>query len=150
MHGFQYGTAVQMWQQLVRESESREHVLLGEELQAYLVFALMRHLRDQDLVDRAMGQEWLRAHEDPVVAERLRDVGDQCLLIAGLYPGLARRRLVDESYYAALGRSAYSRAAQRARTGERRLFGQLVDGFHSLRIVLRSLRPPGPLAGMRA
>jgi len=150
MHGFQYGTAVQLWQQLVRESESRQHVLLGEELQAYLVFALMRHLRDHDLVDRAMGQEWLRAHEGPMVAERLRDVGDQCLLIAGLYPELAQRRLVDEDFYVGLGRSAYSRAARRARTAERPLFALLVDGFHSLRIVLRSMRQADALAGMRA
>lgn len=46
-------------------------------------------------------------HTGRVRDERLRDVADQCLILAGLFPGLARRR-VSPTYFIDLGRGALS------------------------------------------
>lgn len=84
MHGLSSHGLTALWQALIREGEARRHLALGEELEAYLVFALMRHLGDAHLASRTMAEEYLHAHERPLRPDRLRDVGDRCLLIAGL------------------------------------------------------------------
>lgn len=118
------GGAVAVWQDLVREGERRADVALPELAEAYLVFLLMRHLRDGSLAARTMALEWLRALEldGRPRADALRDVGDRCLLIAGWYPRLAERRRVSRAYFEAIGRSAYADAADASRRGESELF----------------------------
>jgi hypothetical protein len=135
------GSATALWQELIREGEQRRHLALGEELESYLVFALMRHLGDGHLGARVMALEWLTAHEPPMRPDHLRDVGDRCLLIAGLFPRLAQRRRVDTRYYVDLGRGAYSSAASRAPRCERTLFDRLAEAFGSLVSVLAAIRP---------
>lgn len=121
------GGAVAVWQDLVREGERRAEVALPELAEAYLVFLLMRHLRDGSLAARTMALEWLHALElgGRPRADALRDVGDRCLLIAGWYPRLAERRRVSRGYFEAIGRSAYADAADVARRGEADLFALL-------------------------
>jgi hypothetical protein len=140
MHGLQQGTAASLWQALVREGEQRRHLALGETLQAYLVFALMRHQGDAALTSRTMALEWMLAQEPPRTPDRLRDVGDRCLLIAGLFPRLANRRRVSTDYYIDLGRGAYATASVRAPRCERELFAELSQAFHSLVDVLAAIR----------
>lgn len=142
MDSFRHGNAAALWQDLIREGEQRRHLALGEELQAYLVFALMRHLSDAEISARVMALEWLQAQERPVSPGRLRDVGDRCLLIAGWFPRLARRRHVSRDYFIDLGRGAYISAAERAPRCERSLFAQLAEAFLSLVDVLSAVREP--------
>jgi hypothetical protein len=80
------------------------------------------------------------AQEPPRTPDRLRDVGDRCLLIAGLFPRLANRRRVSTDYYIDLGRGAYATASVRAPRCERELFAELAQGFHSLVDVLAAIR----------
>lgn len=134
-------SATALWQELIREGEQRSHLALGEELESYLVFALMRHLGDAHLAARIMALEWLQAQQPPQRPDLLRDVGDRCLLIAGLFPRLARRRRVDTGYYVSIGRGAYASAAQRAPRIEKSLFDHLAEAFGSLVDVLAALRP---------
>lgn len=141
MHKVQHGSATALWQALVREGEQRRHLALGEELESYLVFALMRHLGDAMLGTRIMALDWLRAHEPPQRPDHLRDVGDRCLLIAGLFPQLGRRRQVGSDYYVTLGSGAYASAAARAPRCERPLFDRLAEAFGSLVAVLDAIRP---------
>jgi len=140
MQSLRQGSATALWHELVREGEQRRHLALGEDLQAYLVFALMRHLGDAALARRTMALDWMQAHERPLTPDRLRDVGDRCLLIAGLFPRLAERRRVNPDYYIDLGRGAYASASQRAPRCERGLFGQLAEAFGSLVDVLAAVR----------
>lgn len=137
------GTAVELWQGLLGEGEARAGCALGEEVQSYLVFALLRHLRDPQLLGRVLALEWLEAH-DRSGAQRvdtLRDVGDRCLLIAGLFPQQASRRRVDGGYFIALGRSAYGSAADAASPGYAALFAQLVSAYRSMVRVLSAIDP---------
>lgn len=155
MDTIRHGTATALWQELIREGEQRRHLALGDELESYLVFALMRHLGDASMTARIMALEWLAAHEKPTDPGRLRDVGDRCLLIAGLFPRVAGRRRVSLDYFVDLGRGAYATAAQRAPRCERSLFDQLSEAFRSLVDVLSALRPeatciPLPVAAQPA
>lgn len=140
MEALRQGTAAALWHDLVREGEQRRHLALGETLQSYLVFALMRHLGDAALTRRTMALDWMQAHQRPVTPDRLRDVGDRCLLIAGLFPRLASRRRVTTDYYIDLGRGAYSTASERAPRCERELFADLAQAFCSLVEVLDAVR----------
>lgn len=140
MNAIRHGAATGLWHDLIKEGEQRRHLKLGEELESYLVFALMRHLGDAAIAGRVMALEWLQAHERPQLPDRLRDVGDRCLLIVGLFPSLAQRRRVNNDYFVALGRGAYAQAGCRAPRCERSLFEHLTEAFQSLAAVLSAVR----------
>lgn len=97
------------WHSLVSDAELLAGVTLGEELQSYLVFTLMRYLSRPEMAQRILALDYLQAahSQGREQQEKLRDVGDQCLLFSGLFPRRAERRRVRVSYYVDLGRSAY-------------------------------------------
>ncbi|GHA82412.1 hypothetical protein [Cognatilysobacter bugurensis] len=132
------GPASQLRYELVREGEARMHMRLPEDVESYLVFVLHRHQGDAQLGGRTMALECLHGLECVGTArcDALRDVGDRCLLIAGLFPALARRRNVGPDYYASLGQAAYPEVAVLARAGQASLFVQLAHGFVAMRHVL--------------
>jgi hypothetical protein len=131
-----------LWHELVREGEQRAGRELGEERESYLVMTLMRHLGDAPLAHRVMALELLEAlnANGRQRQQELRDVGDRCLLIAGLYPELAERRRVQLSYFMDLGRGAYSRLAAEMSAALAQLFGELANSFAELVRVLLELR----------
>jgi hypothetical protein len=131
-----------LWQQLVREAGSRAGESLDEQQESYLVFVLLRHQRDAQLLARIQALEWLHALSlaGPERRDALRDVGDRCLLIAGLYPKLAERRRVGVDYFIELGRGAYFGVAETGRNAYSALFEQLACGYHGLVRTLRAMR----------
>lgn len=135
------GTETALWQQLVRDAEARASRQLGVELESYLVFTLMRHLKSAELAERTMALEWLQS----VIAQGrqresgLRDVGDGCLLIAGLYPAQAERR-VSLGYFQDLGSSAYRHLSERCGAGLHQLYAHLAQAFAELVRVLFEIR----------
>lgn len=132
------GTPLELWVELVREAEQRARTRLDEPVESYLVFLLQRHQRDSVLAGRILALEWLdgleRIGQDR--ADVLRDVGDRCLLVAGLFPRLAQRRRVTPAYYAAIGQAAYAAVAEATRAGYAELFRQLAQAFEAMRRVL--------------
>ena len=135
-------TQTALWQNLVRDAEVRASRQLGDDLESYLVFTLMRHQTDARLADRTMALEWL----DSLVASGrrrelgLRDVGDGCLLIAGLYPQQAQRRRVSLSYFQDIGSDAYRSLGECASAGLESLFRRLAYAFAELVRVLFEVR----------
>lgn len=138
-----FGSATELWYELVRDGEQRMHTPLPESIESYLVFVLLRHQRDAAMGGRIMALEWLDSVErvGSERADSLRDVGDRCLLIAGMFPRLAERRQVRPSYYAALGRGAYEAVAASSRAGYAELFEQLARAFDAMLRVLAGLHP---------
>jgi hypothetical protein len=136
------GTSTALWQGLVRDAQARASRQLGDDLESYLVFTLMRHQADARLAGRTMAIEWL---ETLLCSGRkrengLRDVGDGCLLIAGLFPEQAQRRRVSLSYFQDIGSDAYRHLGSIAGGGLDRLFRQLAAAFAELVRVLFELR----------
>ena len=146
--GIRCGAAAQLWQELVHEAGVRRHVPLDETRESYLVFVLLRHQNDGALLARTQALEWLAAQacSGTMRADALRDVGDRCLLIAGLYPALAVRRHVAVDYFIELGRGAYHEVASASRNAYAALFEQLARSYRELVLTLRALREAPQLA----
>lgn len=148
------GAQAELWQGLVHEAEQRVGIVLDETHESYLVFVLLRYQRDDTLVARTQALDWFDAQSrcGTPRADALRDVGDRCLLIAGLYPGLASRRRVGADYFIDLGRGAYFEVAGASRNAYAALFEQLARGYRELVCTLRAVRgspqvqlPPWPV-----
>jgi hypothetical protein len=135
-------TSTAQWHRLVTEASAVTGARLDEDTECYLVFLLMRYLRRPDLLRRVMARGYLRAMlaEGQVRRQRLRDVGDQCLILAGMFPGQARRRRVDLKYFVDLGRGAYGRLGQMPESAAGELYGELAEAFTELMDVLHALR----------
>lgn len=136
------GAPAELWQALVRDGSARGGCRLDEVSESYLVFVLLRHQRDAHLLARTQALEWLHAQGQTgrLRADALRDVGDRCLLIAGLYPALAERRRVTLDYFVDLGRGAYREVAEASRNAYGELFAQLAARYRELVQALRALR----------
>jgi hypothetical protein len=135
-------TATAQWHALVSEAEVAAAQTLDETLESYLVFLLMRFVARPDLANRALAIDYLRgsAAQGQLQETQLRDVGDLCLLLSGMYPQHAGRRLVRVSYYVELGRGAYGQLAERLRHAGAGVYQQLCQGFVALMDVLQAMR----------
>ncbi|KAB8315358.1 hypothetical protein SD81_032625 [Tolypothrix campylonemoides VB511288] len=136
-----HGAPAALWQALVREAGERAGERLDEARESYLVFVLLKHQRDAQLGARIQALDWLQAQAEARAsrADALRDVGDRCLLIAGLYPQLADRRRVTVDYFIELGRGAYQGVAEAGRSATAALFEQLAASYRELVRVLRGM-----------
>jgi len=131
-----------LWAELVREAEQGAATTLSEELESYLVFLLMGHLRDVQLQREAIALEYLlaRAESGTRGKQQLREVGDRCLLLAGLYPEQAERRMVGVDYFLGLGTRAYGELAHALKAAVADLYDNLAHAFARLVRVLMELR----------
>lgn len=139
---FRNGTPVEVWQALVQEAYERTGRRLDESSESYLVFVLLRYQADNLLLSHVQGVDWLHALElaGRARTDALRDVGDRCLLVAGLFPGLAERRRVSVDYFIAIGRSAYQGVADATRQAYAELYEQLAFGYRELVHTLDAMR----------
>lgn len=132
----------QLWHELLRDAERCSGASLDEDTESYLVFLLMRHLRDAGLGDHVLAFDSLLAlaAQGAQRREALRDVGDRCLLIAGWYPAQAEQRLVSLDYFLTLGAHAYAELAYATRAAWAELYARLARVFARLVRVLVALR----------
>ena len=130
------------WQKLVLDGEKASDIQLGEELESYLVFLLMRYLEKPEMTNRIMAMEYLSSMESSgqLQQEQLRDVGDCCLLFSGFFPKIAEKRRVRISYYVNIGRTAYHHLAETCQTKLADMFHEVGDGFIHLMDVLQAIR----------
>jgi len=135
-------TSTNQWQNLVTEAGHSCNVALSEELESYLVFLLMRFVDSPQMAHKIMATEFLTSinQSGSLRPLALRDVGDQCLLYSGLFPGRAVRRRVRVSYYVNIGKSAYFSLANSGKFSDNRLFATLADKFVCLMDILQSMR----------
>lgn len=130
------------WHTLVSEAEQDYGCHLNETMQSYLVFTLMRFAKNSQLNAKALALDYLRSHHLPnnLRNKQLRDIGDQCLLVSGLFPQSAEKRLVGAGYYVDLGRSAYHHISTVTQKGIAELYQQLAESFVLLMDLLQTIR----------
>ena len=138
-------TAMSQWQQLLSEAQSHAEIKLHEQNEAYLVFLLMRFMGETHVSGRLVALEYLQGllAKGHLQRDRLRDVGDLCLVMAGLFPDRAQRRRVKLSYFVDMGRSAYGSLGANLERGLSQLYTQLAEGFVQLMDTLRAVRELG-------
>ncbi len=131
-----------LWVDLIHEAERDAAAPLGEELESYLVFLLIGHTRDTRLHRNAMAIDYLSAKAQcgQRHREELRTVGDRCLLIAGLYPEQAARRMVGLDYFISMGSQAYQELAHALRATVAGLYEHLAHAFARVVRVLLEVR----------
>lgn len=124
------------WRALVTAAEASVKSCLEDELESYLVMVLVRHAgttkpwAPRGKIESAHGDE-------PESIEVLREVGDRCLVIAGLLAEEAADIGVPVSYFVDTGRRAYRELAGRTRNP---LFNRLSDRFVAIMDVLQIMR----------
>jgi len=138
-------TTVAQWQTLVQQAQTACDRNIDETLESYLVFLLMRFTDRPHCTARIMARDFLEsqhlsgAHR----IDRLREVGDHCLLFSGLFPQLAERRLVRISYFVNIGRDSYRQLSDVLDRGWASVYGHLSDAFIVLMDILHAMRELG-------
>jgi hypothetical protein len=145
MHLLTNNTVLALWQNTIKDAENQCSISLQEELETYLVSLLMDYTYKPEIVKQLFAASFLDAYKQRN-HHSLRQVGDQCLLFAGLFPHAAERKLVKISYFVDLGRSAY--ASISGETND--LFRLLAYQFVGLMDVLQSIRPHPDLLPLEA
>lgn len=130
------------WHMLVNEAQHSAGIQLNEELESYLVFLLMRYTDKPEMAASILALDYLNGVNAPgqLRQDKMRDVGDQCLLYSGLFPERAERRRVRISYYVDLGRSAYHNAASATQQAMGQLFSNLSSQFVIIMDTLQAMR----------
>jgi hypothetical protein len=138
-------SATAQWHALVGEAEQACATRLGEELESYLVFLLMRYTDSPEIANSVLALDYLHSMEaiGHLRETQLREVGDKCLLYSGLFPTRAERRRVNSSYYVKLGMGAYSALATALAQLKAKLFEDLSQQFVKLMDVLQTMRELG-------
>jgi hypothetical protein len=138
-------SATAQWHALVGEAEQACATRLGEELESYLVFLLMRYIDSPEIANSVLALDYLHSMEaiGHLRETQLREVGDKCLLYSGLFPARAERRRVNSSYYVKLGMGAYSALATALAQLKAKLFEDLSQQFVKLMDVLQTMRELG-------
>jgi len=130
------------WHRLVLEAQEITKSPLNEDLESYLVFMLMRNMKNAEMQSKVMAFEYINSIRSSG-SERelqLREVGDQCLLFSGLFPQRAQRRHMKVKYYVDLGRTAYLHLAEELGVGMAKLYQQLSDSFIYVMDTLLAIR----------
>lgn len=106
-------TPLSQWYSLVSEAHAQAPVQLDQHSESYLVYMLMRFTDKPQAMQSILALDFLHcAHLHGAEREQhLREVGDKCLLLAGLFPERAERRCLRISYFVDLGRTAYDAMA---------------------------------------
>ncbi len=130
------------WYDLINQASAKCSIKLTDDLESYLVLLLVKFMQDPSVLSGAMAIDFLNSQNmyGQNRSNALRNVGDKCLLLTGLFPAYSRRKRVKLSYYIAMGQSAYRALADNYNNINRKLFIQLVDQFVDLVDVLQATR----------
>lgn len=97
------------WHDLVCDAQAASGIQLDITIENYLINTLIHYTQRPDIAARIFAIDYMQAQlkQGQRRNAQLREVADQCLLYAGLFPQYATQRNVKASYYVDIGRSAY-------------------------------------------
>jgi hypothetical protein len=138
MHLLLNATPIALWHQIIHEAQAMCDVTLKEELESYLVFLMVRYTNKPEVVKNIIAYEFLRGIKLSLAKRQkaLQEVGDQCLIFAGLFPHIADKRLVRISYFIDMGQSAYATLS----TAQNDIYALLAKQFVGLMDILQSIK----------
>ncbi len=137
------------WHALVEQAKVDSGHSIAQGLDHYLALTLEAHLKDITLASNVLALNYLeningQTHE---TLQKMRQVGDQCLLLSGLFPERAQKRNVSLEYYINLGKNAYldiARAHPQLKLNNE-LFYELSVHFVGLMDILHFIGKDSPL-----
>lgn len=133
-----------LWHDLVNESLGKTELHFSDFVHQYLVLTLHAYSKRIELATIVSATAFLQNVNIETTANviMLRDVGDQCLLLSGLFPDSTKSKRVSDTYFSLLGKEAYYvlSFANTPWPASQSLFFQLFDNFSDLVNVLRAMR----------
>lgn len=141
-------TTLLLWEDIIQHAEYRCSIKLNKDLETYLAALLIRYTNKPEVAQQIFADAYLKALQEQKNSRNamLQNVGDQCLIFAGLFPQQAEKRHVRVSYFVNLGRSAYSTISHTAND----LYWALALQFVALMDVLQSIRQTPELMPLQA
>lgn len=136
-------TDTAQWLTLLNKAQGESEIYLGQDIESYLVFMLMRFSGRPEFANSVLALDFYEAMQELATHhyDSLQDVGDKCLLFSGLFPDQAKQRQVSVSYFIELGQHAYHAIALREQSTVAQIFSDLSEQFPSLTDVLQAMRP---------
>lgn len=130
------------WNELLDQAGLFSGIQLESGIQQYLVNTLAAYINDEALANRALYPEQIlnMLHEGKARQHQLKEMGDHCLIISGLYPLLAEKRHVPISHYIDLGITSYRHLSSQVNPLQQIFFAQLADEFNNMVNLLYTLR----------
>lgn len=125
-------TSLALWHSIIQDAGKSCAIVLKEDVEAYLVFLLMRYIDKPELFKHTMAIDFLRGTKN---ATHLQAVGDKCLLLAGLFPAIAEKRHVKISYFVSIGQTAYTIISKKSNDLYDLLAGQFVPSMDILQAI---------------
>jgi len=142
-------TTIAEWQALVAEAEVKTGYEFEENVENYLVLTLDHYTRKGNIASVVIAIDFLEGTniEKPRDGLLLREVGDQCLLISGLFPERVLKKNVSLNYLIGMGQQAYLALTDtRLKANfDPELYQKLSCNFVGLMDLLNAMRhcPPG-------
>src|SRR5579862_3910953 len=104
-----HSAPVGLWQEMIHDAMASCTITLSHEIEAYLSYLMMRYVNKPDVMHAPIALSFLEAvQQHPARRElALQAIGDKCLLLSGLFPKVAQKRLVKISYFVRIGQAAY-------------------------------------------
>ncbi|MEK9167837.1 MAG: hypothetical protein AAB769_00685 [Patescibacteria group bacterium] len=135
------GHPTHLFHRLVAEGEFRRGVTLGQEMESYLVFLLARYVTKAEIAVWDAATAYLDGvlHQRVFRYEKMKETGDACLLLSGLFPERAKKR-VSLWYYREVGQGAYGQLGADPSCMGAETFRALAAHFSLLTEVLQSVR----------
>ncbi|VVC75854.1 hypothetical protein AQUSIP_11510 [Aquicella siphonis] len=141
-------TTLVLWHETIKNAEIRCSISLTQELETYLISLLIRYTDRPEVAQQIFAKTFLEAMQQRERQRNacLQNVGDQCLLYAGLFPRQAQKKHVKINYFVDLGRSAYATISNTAND----IYWSLALQFVTLMDVLQSIRETPDLMPLEA
>ncbi len=137
-------TQIAQWRSLVIEGQEKTGFQLAEPVENYVVITLDANTTNSQLISSVIAIDFLKnIHVKSVNnSHMLRTIGDQCLILAGLFPEHTKRRNVSSDYFKNIGENAYYvlSFSKIPWKGNHTLFYQLFENFEDLVGVLKAMR----------
>lgn len=132
------------WHNLLMEGQEKSGHTLVETVEHYVVLTLDAYTREIKLATVTLAIEFLKHVRVATTQDyqTLRAVGDQCLILSGLFPERTKRKRVSPEYFKNIGESAYYTLSF-SPVGKKingALFYQLSENFSQVVEVLNATR----------
>jgi hypothetical protein len=137
-------TPIFAWRDLIEEAAQQTGYHCEENVVHYLALTLEHFTKKKDLSSAVIAIDFLLAVNSfgREGGMRMRTVGDECLLLAGLFPERAARKHVSLEYFIGMGQTAYDLLTNPHFQWiyDPKLFNRLSQDFPSLIDVLQNMR----------
>lgn len=130
------------WLNLVQTAEEQAQLQLPLLLEHYLTSLLLRFTKEPSIVSTLLTESYVQAHqlEGSAKHQAILDVAEKCLLLTGLFPARAQRRMSSVRYWTELGQMAYRQLAIHDMQTLAQFYDTIAKEFIALMTVLVACR----------